>query len=367
MKKINVFLFAVLALLLTACSGSGLKPVSEKIQGPLSEYFEVVTRDYKVKDGKVSIEIKRIKDGFPGPWEKGMEVGYGDGTITPLFSVEFQDGDGNAVGKDAADIIYDIEELKAIAALNTDESASITFDCPKDAKQFKVNSTFKVNGKNDSDQAGAFSTNLSGKIGAYAIQMTLNVEADGEVTGAYYYKKKGPGALLYVKGTKRGNKITLSEFTKDGEQTGTYRGTYSGGVYKGHFSTNSGEYSFLLTEDETMETLDLSAMDFDSFAAALSDEYTEDDESTYQSAGSEDWDDLLQSYEQYVNKYIAYLKKATKGDATALAEYPGLMKKAQEFAEKLDAARDEMSASQLARYTKINMKMLKAAEEMSRH
>lgn len=76
-----------------------------------------------------------------------MEVGYGDGTITPLFSVEFQDGDGNAVGKDAADIIYDIEELKAIAALNTDESASITFDCPKDAKQFKVNSTFKVNGK----------------------------------------------------------------------------------------------------------------------------------------------------------------------------------------------------------------------------
>ena len=85
MKNINAFLFAVLALLLTACSGSGLKPVSEKIQGPLGEYFEVVTKDYKAKDGKVSIEIKRIKDGFPEPWEKGMEVGYGDGTITPLF------------------------------------------------------------------------------------------------------------------------------------------------------------------------------------------------------------------------------------------------------------------------------------------
>lgn len=367
MKRVNVFLFAVLALLLTACSGSGLKPVSEKIQGPLGEYFEVVTKDYKAKDGKVSIEIKRIKDGFPEPWEKGMEVGYGDGTITPLFSVEFQDGDGNVVGKDAADIISDTDELKAIAALNTDESASITFDCPKDAKQFKVNSTFKVNGKNGSDQAGAFTTNLSGKIGPYAIQMTLNVEADGEVTGAYYYKKKGPGALLYVKGTKLGNRITLAEFTKDGEQTGSYRGTYSEGVYKGQFSTNSGEYTFLLTEDETMETLDLSAMNFDSFAAAFSDEYTEGDEDTYQSAGSEDWDELLQSYEQYVNKYIVYMKKAAKGDVTALAEYPGLMKKAQEFAEKLDAARGEMSASQLARYTKINMKMLKAAGEMNKH
>ena len=364
MKNINAFLFAVLALLLTACSGSGLKPVSEKIQGPLGEYFEVVTKDYKAKDGKVSIEIKRIKDGFPEPWEKGMEVGYGDGTITPLFSVEFQDGDGNVVGKDAADIISDIEELKAIAALNTDESASITFDCPKDAKQFKVNSTFKVNGKNNSDQAGAFTTNLSGKIGPYAIQMTLNVEADGEVTGAYYYIKNSP--LLYIKGTKSGNRITLAEFTKDGEQTGTYRGTYSGGVFKGHFSTKSGEYSFLLTEDETMETLDLSAMDFDS-VAALGDEYTEDDESTYQSAGSEDWDELLQSYEQYVNKYIVYVKKAARGDVTALAEYPRLMQKAQELGEKLDAVQGEMSASQLARYTKINMKMLKAAEEMNRH
>ena len=365
MKNINAFL-SVLALLLTACSGSGLKPVSEKIQGPLGEYFEVVTKDYKAKDGKVSIEIKRIKDGFPEPWEKGMEVGYGDGTITPLFSVEFQDGDGNVVGKDAADIISDIEELKAIAALNTDESASITFDCPKDAKQFKVNSTFNVKGKNGSDQEGAFTTNLSGKIGPYAIQMTLNVEADGEVTGAYYYKKNGPGALLYIKGTKSGNRITLAEFTKDGKQTGTYRGTYSGGVFKGHFSTNSGEYSFLLTEDETMETLDLSAMDFDS-VAALGDEYTEDDESTYQSAGSEDWDDLLQSYEQYVNKYIVYVKKAARGDVTALAEYPRLMQKAQELGEKLDAVQGEMSASQLARYTKINMKMLKAAEEMNRH
>ena len=364
MKNINAFLFAVLALLLTACSGSGLKPVSEKIQGPLGEYFEVVTKDYKAKDGKVSIEIKRIKEGLPEPWKEGMEVGYDGETCTPLFSIEFQDGDGNVVGKDAADIISDIEELKAIAALNTDESASITFDCPKDAKQFKVNSTFNVKGKNGSDQEGAFTTNLSGKIGPYAIQMTLNVEADGEVTGAYYYIKNSP--LLYIKGTKSGNRITLAEFTKDGKQTGTYRGTYSGGVFKGHFSTNSGEYSFLLTEDETMETLDLSAMDFDS-VAALGDEYTEDDESTYQSAGSEDWDDLLQSYEQYVNKYIVYVKKAARGDVTALAEYPRLMQKAQELGEKLDAVQGEMSASQLARYTKINMKMLKAAEEMNRH
>ena len=171
---------------------------------------------------------------------------------------------------------------------------------------------------------------------------------------------------MYIKGTKSGNRITLAEFTKDGKQTGTYRGTYSGGVFKGHFSTKSGEYSFLLTEDETMETLDLSAMDFDS-VAALGDEYTEDDESTYQSAGSEDWDDLLQSYEQYVNKYIVYVKKAARGDVTALAEYPRLMQKAQELGEKLDAVQGEMSASQLARYTKINMKMLKAAEEMNRH
>lgn len=82
------------------------------------------------------------------------------------------------------------------------------------------------------------------------------------------------------------------------------------------------------------------------------------------SSSSQDWDAMLDSYEEYVDNYISLLKKAANGDRSAMAEYPALMKKAQEFSNEMKNAQGSMSASQLARYTKISTKMLKAAQEM---
>ena len=80
------------------------------------------------------------------------------------------------------------------------------------------------------------------------------------------------------------------------------------------------------------------------------------------SSGSENWDSVLDSYERYVDKYIALMKKAQSGDASALAEYPSLMEEAQEYGDKLQNAKGSLSASQIARYQRINNKMLKAAQ-----
>ena len=77
-----------------------------------------------------------------------------------------------------------------------------------------------------------------------------------------------------------------------------------------------------------------------------------------------DWNELLDSYEQYVDQYISYAKKAAKGDMDALAEYPSLMQKAQEFSEKMEGAQGNMSESQWARYMKITNKMTKALPEL---
>ena len=83
------------------------------------------------------------------------------------------------------------------------------------------------------------------------------------------------------------------------------------------------------------------------------------------SSSSEDWDALLNSYEEYVDKYIAFLKKAKAGDMSALAEYPALMQKAQEYADKLEKAKgDELTPAQMTRFNKIQMKMLEAAQQM---
>ena len=77
-----------------------------------------------------------------------------------------------------------------------------------------------------------------------------------------------------------------------------------------------------------------------------------------------DWDDLLDSYEQFVDQYISLVKKASKGDVTAIAEYPSVMEKATEFAEKMKGAQSDMSSSQWARYMEITNKMSKAALEL---
>ena len=91
----------------------------------------------------------------------------------------------------------------------------------------------------------------------------------------------------------------------------------------------------------------------------------DDDESiSSSSTGSADWDSMLDSYKQYVNKYIALLKKAANGDMSAMAEYAGLIQKAQELSDKMNGAQGDMSASQWARYMKITTKMTTAAQEM---
>lgn len=98
-----------------------------------------------------------------------------------------------------------------------------------------------------------------------------------------------------------------------------------------------------------------------------SDEVSSDDSdgddvyATSSSSGTEDWDALLNSYEQYVDKYISLAKKAAKGDMSALTEYGSLMEKAQEFSNKMQNAQGQMSASQWSRYMKITQKMAQAA------
>lgn len=97
--------------------------------------------------------------------------------------------------------------------------------------------------------------------------------------------------------------------------------------------------------------------------SSSSDDSSDDDESiSSSSTSSADWDSMLDSYEQYVNKYIALMKKASNGDVTAMTEYAGFLQKAQELSDKMENAQGDMSASQWARYMKITKKMTKAAQ-----
>ena len=119
-------------------------------------------------------------------------------------------------------------------------------------------------------------------------------------------------------------------------ETGTVRWSF-------HFDSDKKPAKFRLTS--SYEEVDSSNWDSNSSSSDDDDSY-----SSSSSSGSQDWDALLDSYEQYVDKYISLMKKASKGDMSAMAEYPALMEKAQEVSERIKDAKDEMSSSQMARY-----------------
>lgn len=91
---------------------------------------------------------------------------------------------------------------------------------------------------------------------------------------------------------------------------------------------------------------------------------SDDDKDDSSSSGDEDWDSLIDSYEEYVDKYISYMEKAMKGDMSALAEYPSLLEKVEEYSTKMDKAKGNMSSAQMSRYMKITNKMTEAAMKM---
>ena len=115
---------------------------------------------------------------------------------------------------------------------------------------------------------------------------------------------------------------------------------------------------------------------YDSETTSLSDEGTKeesinenadessDDEETSENSGSTDYDELLTAYENYYNKYISMLKKASKGDLSSMQEATELMQEASQLGEKMANAKGEMSVAQWARFQKIQLKLMKAAQEI---
>ncbi len=88
-------------------------------------------------------------------------------------------------------------------------------------------------------------------------------------------------------------------------------------------------------------------------------EYTAEDTSD---SNSEDWDEILDSYEEYVDEYIKLMKQVSAGDMDAYSSLATYTEKLAEFGKKLDAASDDITAAQMARYNKISMKMATAAQ-----
>ena len=88
-----------------------------------------------------------------------------------------------------------------------------------------------------------------------------------------------------------------------------------------------------------------------------SDDADDSDDTTSSTAKNAEWDSALDEYEKYVDQYIELYKKAMAGDISALASYDNLLESAENFADKLEDAEDEMTVEQLNRYMDITQKL----------
>ena len=92
--------------------------------------------------------------------------------------------------------------------------------------------------------------------------------------------------------------------------------------------------------------------------------YSSSSSSSSSSASFAEINKWLDSYEQCVNKYISFLKKANNDDISATAEYFSFLDKMNELTEKLSAVEGDMSTAQTSRYLKISQKLVEASESV---
>lgn len=192
-----------------------------------------------------------------------------------------------------------------------------------------------------------------GKITGHAGFGIEILDENGNVIEKVAATASGLGGMYSSDDMKEALKLKAGE-------TGTVRWSFD-------FDSDKKPAKFRLTS--AYEEVDSSDWDSDSSSSdddesSSSDDDDDTDSYSSSSSGSQDWDALLNSYEQYVDKYISYMKKAANGDMSALSEYPALMEKAQDLSNKMSGAQGDMSAAQWARYMKITNKMTQAAANM---
>ena len=78
------------------------------------------------------------------------------------------------------------------------------------------------------------------------------------------------------------------------------------------------------------------------------------------SSSKNNWNQILDEYENYVDQYIELYKKAKRGDISAMNSYVSILEQSQYLSEKLENASGEMTNAQMKRYLNITQKMSNA-------
>lgn len=132
---------------------------------------------------------------------------------------------------------------------------------------------------------------------------------------------------------------------------------------------NGDLYKKIMKDATSIDLKDVSFYKEQTYDSSTPSEVSEDEDTSSdtdvesEEISSSNIDEFLEAYSEYVDKYIKFMKKAANGDMSAMTEYVGLLKKAQEFDEKLKDAKGDMTTNQWNKFLEIQQKMLSAMQE----
>ncbi|MDX2360353.1 MAG: hypothetical protein QNK23_06080 [Crocinitomicaceae bacterium] len=117
---------------------------------------------------------------------------------------------------------------------------------------------------------------------------------------------------------------------------------------------------------EPAETLDDIVSEYEDSQDDEEDDDDDDDEDlkeTDDSVSNEEWDEILDGYEDYVDDYVAIIQKqkADPSDMSIMTEYQELMLKGTEWSSQMAEASSEFGLEQLTRMQEIQAKLASAA------
>jgi len=370
--KLKTLLLSSLVLLLAACSKDSAQLTCASVDGYQSEAITVSEEPFTLEqsgDGETRTLSIMVKMTANEHISGITELDPNNITLDDKFGVKIVSKDISQtlkIDSDSAKTAFiNLLKAKKGTEANIKFSAKVTKDDAKkllnNAEQFSI-TELNVDLEN---------ITLSGNIGKYPVCMTINVEHGGRITGAYYYKRMGPGALLYFKSDYSSySPKEIPEFDINGNNTGTFEGTFKDDVFSGKFTTRGNTYIYSLRSDASVEPIDLSAVPFDSFelpqtapSSSDSNDIDSADSDVSSSIGSTDIDDLLDSYERCIDKCITIMKKAKNNDPTALADYAEYVSEMQDYAKKLENVKGDLSTAQMQRFTRLLTKAARAAQQ----
>lgn len=348
--------FAVLAL--ASCKNEPIRPASADVDGDLGECFTVVERDYEPAgepdNQTLTVDIKRTDAELPFDLSKGEVELFGE---TPCranvgFGIELLDEKGGVIGKiDPTDVeskaLCDNKEFLDLVNLKPGSTGTLTVKMPKGEKSkavraFRVTSAYEEGVGNLHHLAGAIN-------GKYNIHMIFDIKKG---RGAYYYDKYSPDHFLILNVESFNpstGELTLSEYTTDGLNTGNFFGKISLDGYTGAGNFNGKSMSVNLRE---VDPASAGWPVLESIPAFIEPSFVRAQPSA-SSGSSNNIDDMLDSYERFVKKYVSLAKKASSGDISAVTDYAELLDETTTIASKLGDLQGEMDSAQMARFNRI--------------